>query len=405
MPEIVAPAGSLEKLNTAVLFGADAVYTGAEKYSLRNFNASIPLSELKQAISIAHERSVKVFLALNVFTFDDDYKELETYLKKAIKYGIDAIIISDPGVLHLINNLRDQKTRVHLSTQANVTSSQAAKFWQTQGISRIVLSRELNLAQIKEIKKNTKGLELEVFVHGAMCMAYSGRCLLSSFLTGRSANRGECTQPCRWPYALKEQTRPEETFTVEEDGYGTYVLNSRDLCLIDYLPVLADAGVDAFKIEGRMKSAYYTAMVTRVYKDALNSYLYDKENFMVKPWWHKELDNVSHRPYTTGFVIPDFNRENSKSSAYIKHYNFSGRVLAYDQQTQTARIMVRNRIRSGESMEFIDPAKTEIHQLKLTEFQKENGDIVREVHNQTNILVKMPFEVSPNSLIRVKIKP
>jgi len=403
MTELVSPGGSLEKIKTAILFGADAVYVGAGKHSLRNFTASLSLPELKEAIQFAHTRGAKIFLALNVYTIDDDYKDIEKYLKQAIKSGVDAIIIADPGLLYLVNNLRDQKTRVHLSTQANVTSSNTAKFWHQQGVSRIVLARESTLAQIKKIKKNCKGLEVEIFIHGAMCMSYSGRCLLSSFLTGRSANRGECTQPCRWPYLLKEKSRPNETFEINEDQNGTYIMNSRDLSLINHIPELMDAKIDSFKIEGRMKSAYYVAMVTKIYQEAINQYKFDKANYKVKTHWTQGLEDVSHRPYTTGFAIPSTKTESTTSSSYIKSYNFCGKVLKYEPETQQATIEVRNRIKAGEPIDILDPFSPTIKSVTPLEFLTEKGDALDTVHNQYTVTIKIPFVVSPNSLLRVKI--
>ena len=402
MVELVSPGGDLEKIKTAVLFGTDAVYVGAGEFSLRNQSSSLSLSDLRQATQFAHTRGVKLYLALNIFTFDQDYKKIATYLKSAIRYGIDAVIISDPGLLHFINTNLDQKPRIHISTQANVTNSQAVKFWQQQGASRIVLARELSFEQIKEIRKECPDIELELFVHGAMCMSYSGRCLLSDFMTGRAANRGECAQPCRWPYHLKEKSRPDETFTIEEDNQGTYIMNSKDLCLLSYLPQLIDIGIDSFKIEGRMKTAYYVAIVVKAYKEAISRYLFDKDNFKISDYWLKRLDEVSHRPYTTGFTFPDNQKQSTENSNYIKSYNFVGKIIKVDKKG-TAFIEVRNRIKAGEILEILDPYQPLIQKFKAIDFLRDTGEVVQVVHNQYFIYLAFPFPVSPHSLIRVRI--
>ncbi len=403
MTELVSPGGDLEKIKTAILFGADAVYVGAGDFSLRNQAASLSLEQLSKAIQFVHKRACKIYLALNIFTFDSDYQRILEYLQQAVRFGIDAVIISDPGLLQFINTHLDQKPRIHISTQANVTNSHAVKFWQQQGASRIVLARELSFEQIKEIRQECPNIELEIFVHGAMCMSYSGRCLLSDFMTGRSANRGECTQPCRWPYHLKEKSRPDENFTLEEDNQGTYVMNSKDLCLLEYLPKLIDIGINSFKIEGRMKPAYYVALVVKTYKEAISRYLYDKDNFKISNYWLKRLDEVSHRPYSTGFTFPESEKQNLESSSYIKKYNFVGKILKVDKETGLALVEVRNRIKAGDIMEIIDPYHPQIQKYKAESFLRDTGEETNIVHNQYFVNIKFPFEVSPHSLIRVKI--
>jgi len=273
-----------------------------------------------------------------------------------------------------------------------------------QGVSRIVLARELSFEQIKEIKQSVPEMELEIFVHGAMCMAYSGRCLLSETLTGRSANRGECAQPCRWPYHLKEKSREDETFEIQEDEQGSYIMNSRDLCLLAKMPQLIDAGIDGFKIEGRMKPAYYTAIVTKTYKELIDKYLFDRANFKILPRWVKRLEEVSHRPYTTGFTFPDGPLQNLESSAYIKSYSFAGTVKAYNKKNSLVVVDVRNRIKADELLEFVDPNYPEIRKHLPGSFLRDTGERIKVAHNQYRVSFEVPFEVSKNSIIRTKIK-
>jgi len=404
MAEIVSPGGSLEKIKTAVLFGADAVYVGLEHFSLRGYSASLSLKELKSAVQFAHKHSVKVYLAANIFTYDSDYSSLLGHLQKAISYGIDAVIVSDPGLVFFINSQLDQKPKIHLSTQASTTNSNAVKFWKQQGVTRIVLARELSYEQIKQIKQTVPDMEIEVFVHGAMCMAYSGRCLLSETLTGRSANRGECAQPCRWPFHLKEKSREDETFEIQEDEQGTYILNSRDLCLIEHLPKLIDAGIDAFKIEGRMKPSYYNALITKTYKEVLSKYLYDRDNFTMDTKWIDRLNEVSHRPYTSGFLFKGALLQSTKNSSYIKLFDFVGIVKAYNKKDSRVVIDVRNRLQAQDSIEFLDPAHPDIRAHTPHEFVRDTGEIIKTAHNQYRISFTLPFEVSKNSIVRIRIQ-
>ncbi len=270
VPELLAPAGNLEKLQTALRFGADAVYCGIEQFSLRSLAGNLNLQELAQGCELAHALGKRVYLTLNAFLRPDEELAARELLQALLPIPVDAFILADPGMLLLVRQI-DPEREVHLSTQANTTNAMAAHFWQSQGVKRLNLARELSLKEISAIGASAD-LELEVFVHGAMCMAYSGRCLLSAGMSGRSANRGSCSHPCRWQYSLQEEMRPGEYYPIEEDQRGTYIFNSRDLCLIDQLPELIEAGVDSFKIEGRMKSLYYVAAVTRVYRAALDAW-------------------------------------------------------------------------------------------------------------------------------------
>lgn len=395
-PELLIPAGNSEKLRNAVLFGANAVYLGAGPYSLRSSDqTSFSLEELKDGVKFAHSKNVKVYLAMNIFAFDDDIDAMIKYLAEANKFGIDAVIISDVGLLPLIQKL-DKNIKIHLSTQANTLNSEAVKFWRDHGIKRVVLGRELNIEQIKKIRKNVLDIELELFVHGAMCMSYSGRCLLSKHMTGRSANQGECTQPCRWEYRLKEVTRPDEEFLIQEDGRGTYIMNSRDLCLIEHVPELIEAGIDSFKIEGRMKSAYYTALVAKIYHKAIDSDKYD-------PAWMEELKKVAHRTYSTGFYFNENDTESVECDTNIRTYSFVGVVENHGKELE---VKARNQFAVGDELEIIDPNHDEITKFRVTNMKTIENEPLDEAHNDYHVLIKvnLPNKVSQHSLLRKKFK-
>ena len=393
-PELLSPAGNMEKLEAAVRFGAEAVYVGAGSFSLRATQTSFNLKQLKEGLDFAHMRKTKVYLAMNIFAFDDDLPKMIKYLKQAVKLGIDAVIISDAGLIHLIKKEKI-KVKIHLSTQANTLNAEAVKFWHKQGVKRVVLGREVSLKQIAKIKKAVPKMELELFVHGAMCMSYSGRCLLSKFMINRSANRGECAHPCRWEYFLKEKERPEEEFSIEQDARGTYVMNSRDLCMVEFIPELIKAGVTSLKIEGRMKSAYYVALVTKIYRAALDNKKYNPE-------WKKELEKVSHRTYTTGFYFGSSDKENIKAGSTTRDYNFVGVVVG--QKGNQLEIMARNYFAVGDDLEIVDPAVQEIKKFKVESIKIKQGEQISSAHNQYHVLVPVKFltNVSQYSFLRRK---
>jgi U32 family peptidase len=405
--ELLAPAGNLEKLKTAVRFGANAVYCGAGSFSLRAADTSFNLEELAEGIGFAHRHGCRVYLALNIFPFDDDFSGMEDYLKQAVLLGVDAVIISDPGVLSMVRSL-NSGVKIHLSTQANTTNSRSARFWYEQGVDRIVLARELSLDRISAIKQAVPDLELEIFIHGAMCMSYSGRCLLSSFLSNRSANRGLCSQPCRWDYTLREVKRDEE-LTLSEDKRGTYILNSRDLCMIEHIPEIAETGIDSVKIEGRMKTAYYVAATTRVYRAAIDRFKDSGRQYTVEPQWREELNKVSHRPYTTGFYLPERQDETEETgdSSYIREYDFVGTVENHDPETGLIRVNARNRFLPGEVVEIIDPLNPEVVELYVQEITAaETGKVLSAAHNSYRVDLQFTAElrrlISPESILRRK---
>ncbi len=405
--ELLAPAGNLEKLKTAVRFGADAVYCGAGSFSLRAPDASFNLENLARGIDFAHEHGSRVYLAMNIFPFDNDFEQMFTYFTEAMKLGIDAVIVSDPGVLARIRRLFPS-VEIHLSTQANTTNSESVMFWRDQGVKRIILARELSLAQIAEIKDNVPEVELEAFVHGAMCISYSGRCLLSKFLNNRSANRGLCTHPCRWEYRLKEVGREEE-LAIHEDERGSYILNSRDLCMIKYIPELAEAGLTGLKIEGRMKTAYYVAAVTRIYRAAIDRYLEQGEDYSFEPGWLEELDKVPHRPYSSGFYLPekDDETEYTFKASPIRNYKFVGTVEAHETGNKELLIEARNRFAVGEVLEILDPVYSEPVEVKVDKIiDQRDGSSLKQAHNSYR--VKIPFsdqkgrQISKHSIIRAE---
>lgn len=302
-PELLAPAGNLEKLKTAINFGADAVYLGGSKLNLRAFADNFTTEELKEGLEFAHSRGKKVYVTLNVIPHNDDLVGLEDYLRELYEVGADAVIVADPGIImtakEVVPNLE-----IHLSTQANSVNYKSTLFWHNVGVKRVVMAREMSLKDLKELsEKLPETCDVEAFVHGSMCMAYSGRCMLSNYLTGRDPNRGACAQPCRYKYHLVEEKRPGEYYEITEDDHGTYIMNSKDLCMIEHIPELMDSGIDSFKIEGRMKSAYYVASVVKAYREAIDKYMEDPENYHFDSKWMDYLLKPSHRPYTTGFYL------------------------------------------------------------------------------------------------------
>ena len=355
--ELLAPAGDLEKLRIAIDYGADAVYCGGEQFSLRTASRNFTIEELAEGLDYAHNKGKKVYLTLNIFAHNEDLPDFYTYMDEIKDLPIDAFLISDPGILQWMRENRPD-AELHLSTQTNTTNKLSALYWHKQGAKRIVLARELSLKEIAEIKRETPDtLELEAFVHGAMCISYSGRCLLSNYLAGRDANRGACAHPCRWSYNLVEEKRPGEYYPVVEDYRGTYILNSKDLCMIQHLPALINAGVNSLKIEGRVKSVFYVATVTDAYRKAIDAYLEEGEDWFCRESWLEEVGKASHRHFTTGFYFgkPGEEDQNYKSSQYISEYEFTGIVKDYDERTRLATVEQRNKMSLGDKIEFFGP--------------------------------------------------
>ncbi len=401
--ELLAPAGNLEKLKMAIIYGADSVYLGGEEFGLRASAGNFGMDELKEGISFAHSRGKRVYVTMNIIPHNEDFDGMPEYIRQVRDLGADAVIFSDPGIFDLLRQ-EAPDMELHLSTQANNTNWRSAAFWHRQGVKRIILARELSLNEIREIRQNIpKELELEMFVHGAMCISYSGRCLLSNYMAGRDANRGLCAHPCRWKYHLVEEKRPGEYMPVYENERGTYIFNSKDLCLIDRLPEIIESGVTSLKIEGRMKSSYYVATIVKAYREALDAYDADPEKYVFKDAWLDEMSKASHREYTTGFFEgkPSGREQIYESSSYIREYDFVGLVTAYDSAAGVATIEQRNRFVIGDELEVVGPKGSfGIH--RVTSMKNEDGeDIDAAPHPQ--MTVYMPMEpVEPYTMLRRK---
>ncbi|HJA06020.1 MAG TPA: U32 family peptidase [Candidatus Mediterraneibacter pullicola] len=355
-PELLVPASSLEVLKTAVIFGADAVYIGGEAFGLRAKAKNFSMEEMKEGIEFAHARDVKVYVTANILAHNEDLHGVREYFKELKEIRPDALIIADPGVFDIAKEICPEIER-HISTQANNTNYGTYNFWHRQGASRVVSARELSLEEIRELRENIPGeLEIETFVHGAMCISYSGRCLLSSYFTGRDANHGACTHPCRWKYAVVEETRPGEYMPVYENERGTYIFNSKDLCMIEHIPELIDAGIDSLKIEGRMKTALYVATVARTYRRAIDDYQKDPELYRKNmPWYLDQISNCTYRQFTTGFFFgkPDENTQIYDSNTYNKEYTYLG--IVGEVKSGLCRIEQRNKFSVGEMIEIMKP--------------------------------------------------
>ncbi|MDF2653577.1 MAG: family peptidase [Bacillota bacterium] len=400
--ELLAPAGDLEKLKIAVDYGADAVYFGGEMFGLRSGAKNFTVEEIKEGVAYAHARGKKVHMTVNIFAHNEDIAELEQYLHSIREIPIDAFIVSDPGVMMVIRAVIPE-AEIHLSTQANMTNYRTAEFWRQQGVKRIVLARELTFGEIRELReKLPEDMELESFIQGAMCISYSGRCLLSNFMIERDANRGECAHPCRWKYHLVEEQRPGEYFPVEEDERGTYIMNSRDLCMIEHIPDLIDSGLASLKIEGRMKSIFYVATVVGAYRRAIDAYYADPEGYVFNPEWLKELKKVSHREFTTGFYYnqPTNKDQNYLTSAYTRDYTFVGLVKSYDAETGIAVIEQRNKMRLGDEIEVFGPFTDYFTQKIEMLLDEENQPIEAAPHPQQIIKIRMNKPVSEKFMLR-----
>lgn len=395
--ELLAPAGNLEKLKMAVIYGADAVYLAGQAFGLRAFADNFTGPELVKGVEFAQRRGVKVYITVNIFAHNQDLKELPNYLRELEALGVDGIIFSDPGVWQIAQEI-GSTLNLHLSTQANTTNWASARFWESRGVKRIILARELSLEEIQEIRTKVN-LELEVFVHGAMCVSYSGRCLLSNYFTGRDANLGECAQPCRWRYALVEEKRPGEYYPLFEDQRGTYLLNSQDLCLIRYLPELIKAGVNSFKIEGRMKSIHYVATVVKVYREVLDAYYANPDQFIFQEKWLQELAKVSHRDYSTGFLLGKPN-QNYATSAYRRTHDFIGLVRDYDPLAKLAQVEQRNNFQVGEKVEIMG-AETKLFSQEIRELFSETGEVLTcAPHPQQIVCLRVEHPVKSWDIIR-----
>jgi len=400
--ELLAPAGDLEKLKIAVDYGADAVYFGGEMFSLRAGAGNLTVDEIREGVEYAHAKGVKCHMTFNIFAHNEDIEPLKGYLETIKDIPVDAFIVSDPGVMSLIKEIIPH-AELHLSTQANMTNYVTANFWHQMGVKRLVLARELTMNEIREVRDNIpEEMELESFVQGAMCISYSGRCLLSNFMIDRDANRGQCAHPCRWKYKLVEEQRPGEYFPVEEDNRGTYILNSKDLCMLEHIPELIEAGISSAKIEGRMKSVFYVATIVSAYRRAIDAYYADPENYVYDPNWMTELMKASHREFTTGFYFdkPTNEDQNYQTSAYTRDYSFIGMVRSYDPETGMAIVEQRNKMVVGDEIEVFGPG-VDFFRQKLEILLDEEGEPIEAApHPQQIVQIKMDQPVAEKFILR-----
>ncbi|MBO7305089.1 MAG: U32 family peptidase [Clostridia bacterium] len=404
-PEILSPAGNFEKMKAAILYGADAVYLSGKIFGMRAAADNFTIDELREAVEYAHARDVKVYLTVNTMPREHQYPELEEYFKTLSNIDIDALIIGDIGVLMLAKRLLPS-VELHISTQANSVSSETCRAWYALGAKRVVLARELTLDEIKAIRANVPDdLELECFVHGSMCVSYSGRCLLSGHIVSRDANRGMCAQPCRWNYTIRgyeitEEKRPDLKMPIEEVNGETFIMSSRDTCTIEHIPELVEAGIDSFKIEGRMKSSYYTAVVTNTYKMAMDSYFSGKYEY--DPAWYRELESVSHRDYHTGYYFTDSHVDPNlaTTTGYIKEKSFLAVVEDYDAQRGEALMTQRNRMFSGEAVELLTPGQCGVPFVSGELYDENHERIEATSHPYMKFYMKVPFAMKAGDIIR-----
>ncbi|HBK84491.1 MAG TPA: peptidase U32 [Firmicutes bacterium] len=403
-PELLAPAGTLEKLKFAITYGADAVYLGGPMWGLRAYAGNFTMEDIADGVSFAHARGARVYVTVNMIPHNDDLDGLDDYLRQLAALGVDAFIISDPGILTVAKEVAPQVAR-HLSTQANVVNYRSAQFWVDQGVSRLILARELALTEIAEIGQHVAA-ELEVFVHGAMCISYSGRCLLSNYLTGRDANRGACAQPCRYQYYLVEEKRPGQYFPITEDARGTYIMNSKDLCIIEQLPKLLQLNIHGLKIEGRMKSVHYVATVTKVYREAIDAYYANPVAYRFQPQWLDELAKASNRSFTTGFYFgaPGPDDHVYEGELYERQYDFVGVVQRYDAAMQLLWVEQRNNFQLGDALEILQPQGAG-GELVINKMFNETGvEITVARHAQMLVAIPCQQPLQPMSLLRRQTK-
>lgn len=404
MTELLSPAGNFEKMKAAFLYGADAVYLAYERFGMRAAADNFTLEGLKEALLYAHSRGKKIYLTLNTLPRENEYPELERFIKilSEMDDKIDAAIVADAGVFALIKSVFPS-LEIHISTQAGIVSSADCLFWYNLGAKRAVLARELSLEEIKMIKKNIpEDMELEVFVHGSMCISFSGRCLLSNNLVSRDANRGMCAQPCRWNYTIREEKRQDTAFPIEEEKEGTYIMSSKDMCMVEYMSDLIRAGITSFKIEGRMKSAYYAAVVTNAYRAAIDGYKKDGDNFVLDKRWTSELESVSHREYCTGYFFDDpmKNAQTCTMPGYMREKAYLAVAIEDDKEKGLSLFVQRNKLCVGDKAELISPGKFG-RAFEISEMYDENMNAIESApHPFMKFYIKVPFEVREGDILR-----
>ncbi|MGN0170059.1 MAG: U32 family peptidase [Lachnospiraceae bacterium] len=400
--EILVPASSLEVLKVAVVFGADAVYIGGEAFGLRAKAKNFSLEEMAQGVKFAHEHGVRVYVTANILAHNYDLEGVRDYFEELKGVGPDALIISDPGVFTIAREVLPDM-EIHISTQANNTNYGTYQFWWQQGAKRVVSARELSLREIRQIRENIpEEMEIETFVHGAMCISYSGRCLLSNFFTGRDANRGACTHPCRWKYAVMEEKRPGEYFPVYENERGTYIFNSKDLCMIEHIPELLEAGIDSFKIEGRMKTALYVATVARTYRKAVDDYLESEEKYRANlPWYREQISNCTYRQFTTGFFFgkTDETTQIYDSNTYLREYTYLG-IVGEPNEQGCYHIEQRNKFSVGEEIEVMKPSGENIRATVKKIYDKEGNAMESAPHPQQELYIDLGMPLDLYDILR-----
>ncbi len=419
MPELLSPAGNFEKLRSAILYGADAVYCAGQMFGMRSAAANFTVEELYEAVKYVHERGKKLYLTVNTMPHVDEYPLLRKFLHDIKDAGIDAMIVADLGVLATVREIIPEM-EIHISTQTSIVSPASAKMYAALGAKRLVLARELTMGEIKAIREALPPeVELEAFIHGSMCVSYSGRCLLANAFNGRDGNRGTCSQPCRWNYALVEEKRPDMPFPIEQqEGVGTFIMSSKDMCMIEHVPELMESGIASFKIEGRMKSAYYTAVVTNAYRLAMDAYARDPEHYSFDPAWLSELESVSHREYGTGFYYDDpmENPQLVSACGYMREKAYFSTALEYDEGEAAAlqgqgvimengdgklyRFIQRNKVSQGEGAEIISPGKIgqgfEVREL----YGPDGAPLESTPHPSMIYWCRVPFPVLPGDIMR-----
>ena len=408
MKELLCPAGNFEKMKSAILYGADAVYLASDMFGMRAQADNFTLEELAEAVEYAHARGVKIYVTVNTMPHTNEYERLKKYLVALDEIKVDALIISDLGVFTLAREIIPNM-EIHISTQASTVSSYTATAWHKMGAKRVVLARELSLDEINEIRRNTpKTLELECFIHGSMCISYSGRCLLSNYYTGRDANRGACAQPCRWNYTnarpieFAEEKRTEDILSVEEYKEGSFIMSSKDMCMIEHIPALMESGIDSFKIEGRMKSAYYTAICANTYRMAMDAYLANPAEYKYNENWLRELESVSHREYATGFYFdtPSSNSQTVTNMGYLREKAYLCVAQSERDENGYATFKQKNKVCTGEKVELITPGKCGVA-FDIEDMLDMNGNKIENApHPSMLFKIKSPIEVKVGDILR-----
>ncbi|WGX74825.1 U32 family peptidase [Paraclostridium bifermentans] len=403
--ELLAPAGDLERLKTAFIYGADAVYIGGEIFGMRSAAKNFNKEDMAEGVKFAHERGKQVFVTVNIIPRNEEFEQLEAYLKELEEIGVDAVIVSDPGVFSVVKKVVPNM-EIHISTQASTTNAASATFWYNQGAKRVVMARELSFEEIKEIRDNSpEGMDIEAFIHGAMCMSYSGKCVISNYTTGRDANRGACAQSCRWKYTLVEEQENGDYEKVLDDVDAEFFFNTKDMCMINYIPQIIESGINSFKIEGRMKTAYYVATTVRAYRMAIDKYIKDPENWEFNPMWLEELKKGSHRHFSEGFYLGKTSTrdQNYESASYVRNYDFIGVVRGHEEESGLVIVEQRNRMFVGDEIEIIGPYKETMYGKILEMYNEENEPIESAPHAKQIVKMKLDIPVEEHYMLRKPI--